>query len=56
MPTLLFAVIWLLVAGWNMWIGVTQAGSSFMEELPIFILISAVPVLCAVAAKYKFWP
>jgi hypothetical protein len=38
-------VIWVAIAATNMWVGVVQAGYSVMEELPIFVVISAVPVI-----------
>lgn len=41
--TLLFVVLWFLVAGGNMWVGVTQAGYGFLEELPIFLVIFLIP-------------
>ncbi|MEE4376698.1 MAG: hypothetical protein V2J55_04185 [Candidatus Competibacteraceae bacterium] len=53
MPTIAFAVIWFAIAGWNMWVGVTQAGYSFLVELPIFLLIYLVPVALAAFVKYK---
>ena len=34
--TVAFLVIWFIAAAANMWIGVSQAGYSFREELPIF--------------------
>ena len=49
-----FVVIWFLIAAGNMWIGVTQAGYSFKEELPIFLLIFLLPVATAVFVKWKF--
>lgn len=33
---LVFIVVWLGLTALNMWIGVTQAGYSVAEELPIF--------------------
>jgi len=40
-----FAVTWGLLAGINMWIGIMEAGYSFMEELPIFLVIFLAPVV-----------
>jgi hypothetical protein len=48
----LFIPLWLIVAAANMWIGVTKAGYSFMEELPIFLVIFGVP---AAAAGLAWW-
>jgi hypothetical protein len=53
MPTIVFAVIWFIIAAVNMWVGVTQAGYSVMEELPIFVLLYLLPVAIAVVLKYK---
>ncbi|MGO1069426.1 hypothetical protein [Lysobacter sp. CA199] len=42
-----FLPLWLIGAGINMYIGVVQAGYSVAEELPIFVLIYAVPAAVA---------
>jgi hypothetical protein len=52
--TAIFCVVWLIVAGVNMWMGVTKAGYSFREELPIFLVIFLVPAIVAVVVKWKF--
>jgi len=49
-----FCVIWFVVAAVNMAIGVARAGYSFMEELPIFLLIFGVPAAVAIFAKWKW--
>jgi hypothetical protein len=49
-----FLPLWLVVALVNMWIGVAQAGYSVTEELPIFLLIFAVPAAAAVFVWWKF--
>ena len=54
MATVAFAVVWLCVAGWNMWNGVAHAGYSVSEELPIFFVIFLVPVIVAVIVKWRF--
>jgi hypothetical protein len=41
-------------AALNMWMGVSKAGYSFGEELPIFLLIFLLPSLVALAVKWKF--
>jgi hypothetical protein len=46
--------MWFGAAAVNMWVGVTRAGYSFREELPIFLLIFLVPRLVAVTVKLKF--
>lgn len=50
----LFLVLWLLLAGANMWVGVARAGYSVAEELPIFALIFGVPALAAILLRWKF--
>jgi hypothetical protein len=52
--TLVFVVIWLFAAAANMWIGVSQAGYSFQEELPIFLLIFLLPCAVAIFVKWKY--
>jgi hypothetical protein len=52
--TAAFVVIWFLAASANMWVGVMQAGYSFKEELPIFLLIFLLPVGTAAFVKWKF--
>jgi hypothetical protein len=51
--TVAFVAIWFLAAAWNMWIGVSQAGYSFQDELPIFLLIFLLPVAVAVFVNWK---
>ena len=52
-PTAVFSIVWFLLAAANMWVGVSQAGYSFTEELPIFMLIYLLPVAVAVFVKTK---
>ena len=49
-----FIPIWLAAAGINMWIGVSQAGYSVAEELPILLLIFAPPAATAAFVWWKF--
>ncbi|TMH65207.1 MAG: hypothetical protein E6H57_15005 [Betaproteobacteria bacterium] len=48
----IFIALWFIAAALNMWLGVAKAGYSFMEELPIFLAIFAVP---AAAAGFVWW-
>jgi len=48
-----FVVIWLVIAVANMWVGVTRAGYSVAEELPIFAVIFAVPAAVAAIVWWK---
>lgn len=51
--TVVFAVLWFVLTTASMWVGVSQAGYSFWEELPIFLLIFLLPVAVAVLVKWK---
>jgi hypothetical protein len=48
----LFIALWFIAAAVNLWIGVAKAGYSFMEELPIFLVIFTLP---AAAAGLLWW-
>ena len=50
----IFIPIWLAAAGFNMWMGVSQTGYSVGEELPIFLLIFALPTVAAAFVWWKF--
>ena len=52
--TVLFLVLWLVIAAANMWVGVTKAGYSVAAELPIFALIFAIPAAVAILVRWKF--
>lgn len=39
--------------GFALWVGISQAGYSFREELPMFLLIFLLPVAVAVFVKWK---
>ena len=52
--TAAFVAIWFVAAAANMWVGVSQAGYSFQEELPIFLLIFLLPAAVAVVVKWTF--
>ena len=49
-----FIPLWLAAAGINMWLGVSRAGYSAREELPIFLLVFGVPAAIAAALWWKF--
>lgn len=46
--------LWLAATGANMWIGVAKAGYSITDELPILILLFAVPAAVAVLVRWRF--
>jgi hypothetical protein len=48
-----FVALWLVIAGTNMWIGVSKAGYSVADETPIFLLIFGVPAIAAVLLKWR---
>lgn len=55
LPTALIAFIatWLLVTVANMWVGVSRAGYAVREELPILLLVFAVPALLAALLYWR---
>lgn len=42
-----FMPVWLLVALVNMWVGVTHAGYSVRDELPILLVVFGIPAAVA---------
>ncbi|AZD03011.1 hypothetical protein C4K27_3819 [Pseudomonas chlororaphis subsp. chlororaphis] len=54
LATKAFVPFWLLMAGINMWVGVTYAGYSVRQELPILLLVFAMPTLAAGIALWQF--
>jgi hypothetical protein len=53
--TAAFVLLWCIAAAANMWIGVTRAGYTVGEELPIFLVIFLLPALVAIVAKWRFF-
>jgi hypothetical protein len=51
---LVFVMAWFLATALNMYIGVSRAGYSFMEELPIFLLLFGVPAIAALLIRARF--
>jgi hypothetical protein len=49
-----FVAVWLLATGFNLWVGVSKAGYSVTEELPIMLVLFGVPALAAVVIRWKF--
>ncbi|WP_332750005.1 hypothetical protein [Hydrogenophaga sp.] len=49
-----FIPAWLLVAATNMWVGVNHAGYSVRAELPILLLVFAIPAIGACIAVWQF--
>jgi hypothetical protein len=50
---LVFIGLWFIVTAVNMYIGVTHAGYSFMEELPVFLLLFGVPSIAALVLRAR---
>ena len=48
-----FLPVWLMGAGVNMYIGVKHAGYSVSDELPVFLLVFAVPAVVALLVWWK---
>ena len=51
---LIFIPIWLGAAAINMWLGVSRAGFSVAEELPVFLAVFAIPAVVAWFIWWKF--
>ena len=49
-----FVALWFVATATNMYIGVTRAGYSLMEELPIFLLLFCVPAIAAILLRARF--
>lgn len=50
----LYLVVWFVFAAINMGVGIYHAGYSFMDELPIFIVIFGLPAATAAILARKF--
>ncbi len=51
---LLFVAVWFVATAANLYVGVTRAGYSFREELPIFLLLFGVPAAVALLLRSRF--
>ena len=54
LAALVFIALWFVATAVNMYIGVTRAGYSFREELPIFLLLFGVPAAAALILRARF--
>jgi hypothetical protein len=50
---LIFIALWAVGAGINMWLGVSKAGYSVAEELPMFFVVWGVPSAVALVAWWR---
>jgi hypothetical protein len=46
--------LWLAATGTNMWIGVSKAGYSVADELPVFLLLFLIPAVAGVLIRWRF--
>lgn len=49
----LFVLVWLAVTLINMWVGVTRAGYTVAQELPILLIVFAIPAIVAAVAIWQ---
>ena len=54
MATYTFVAFWLAATAFNMWVGISHAGYSLREELPIMLLLFALPAAVALIVRWKF--
>ncbi len=50
---LVFLALWLVATAANLYVGVTRAGYSFLEELPIFLLLFGGPAIAALLLRWR---
>ena len=48
-----FIPVWLAIALVNMWVGVTKAGYTVAQELPILLVVFAVPAAFAAVVAWQ---
>lgn len=51
---LVFLPLWLFAGSYNLWVGVSHAGYSVVEEAPLFVIIFGLPAALAVYLWRKF--
>lgn len=49
-----FIPVWLALSIANLWVGVNKAGYTVAQELPILLVVFAVPAAAAVIAAWQF--
>jgi hypothetical protein len=50
----IFLPVWLAIAVVNLWVGVHKAGYTVREELPILLIVFALPAAAAAFAIWQF--
>lgn len=48
-----FIPVWLLVSIGNLWVGVSKAGYTVAQELPILLFVFGIPTLAAAIISWK---
>lgn len=48
-----FIPVWAVIATINLWVGVTRAGYTVVQELPILLVVFAVPAVLAVILAWQ---
>ncbi|MBX3147804.1 MAG: hypothetical protein KF785_13640 [Gemmatimonadales bacterium] len=43
--------VWLILTGFNMWVGVAKAGYSIREEVPVLLLLFGIPTIVVLFAR-----
>lgn len=51
--SLVFVPLWLVAAAINLYVGVKRAGHSIADELPMFLLVFAIPASAALVAWWQ---
>ena len=49
-----FIPVWLVLAAVNMWFGVSRAGYSILDEIPILLLVFAIPAVPALLVAWRY--
>jgi len=44
----------IILCGFLLWVGVSKAGYTFAEELPIFLLIFLLPAVVAIVIRWQW--
>lgn len=52
MAKLFFELIWLMLAAFNLWVGIARAGYTLSEELPVFVWIFGGLTACVAALSW----
>ena len=53
--TLAFLALWLMIAGFNLWVSVSKAGHSLNDEQAFFHLVFWLPAAVALYVKWRFF-